>query len=109
MRRKRGRDCYQFVTKRLGRGRLPFTTMSGSFWVILAAMAWGEMLRFLTFICFFNFSGLNNGYIYFADAGPLCPTQSVHLVGALLHQFSQPFSSGITNPIDSAHKAITYL
>jgi len=41
-----------------------------------------KIIRLLTFVCFFNFSGLNNGYTYMTAVSPLKPAHSFSAVGA---------------------------
>ncbi len=46
-----------------------------------------KVLRLLVFACFFNFSGLNNGYTYLAEVSPLHVNQSVSLAGTVARGF----------------------
>jgi hypothetical protein len=50
------------------------------------------VLRLLTLICFFHFSGLNNGYTYLTEISPLNPTQSVLVVRFAFAGINQLFS-----------------
>ncbi len=45
-------------------------------------------MRLLVFACFFNFSGINNGYTYLAAVSPLDASQSVSLMGTLVKSFA---------------------
>ncbi len=58
----------------------------------------GLILRFLVFICFLNFSGLNNGYTYLTVVSPLNVRDSVSLTSAAAKTFVRALA-----PVDAFH------
>ncbi len=66
------------------------------------------MLRFLVFLCFFNFSGLNNGTTYLTAVSPLNVRDSVSLTAAAAKTFYQVMApADLFHFLGQSHRWIT--
>lgn len=69
-----------------------------------------RLLRLLTFVCFFNFSGLNNGYTYLTVVSPLDGAGSISLVGTAVKKCHTIFTTqGILTSIGHGSGLFTNL
>ncbi len=69
-----------------------------------------KVLRLLTFICFFQFSGINNGYSALQALSPLDAKQSASCVSLLVVQFQSAVRpDSRVPPLETGHRWIVFI